>query len=97
MRVVVADSSDRLPFTCPFQIPENLPQPGETNGGLAPNLNLAQASSGLYAEYRAAQALVPCDAEPIQIFIENDIGKVFSVSVIYVFDGPVEQLKKWLE
>ena len=96
--VVFGESSDRLPFTCPYKIPKNLLQPGEEDGGFAPNLNLDRVGSTFYAQYRAAQALVPCGANALQIFIEDDPeNRASSVAVIYVFDEAVDKLKSWLK
>ena len=97
---VLGNSSDQLPFTCPFNIPEGLPKPGEKDGGLAPapNFNLDRVDKGVYGQYKAAEALVPCDAKPIQLFTTNDIqDKEYSVSAIYVFSRPIQQLAKWLK
>ena len=98
MLYFVAFCSDRLPFTCPFNIPKGLPKPGEKGGGLPPNLKLDQVDNGFYGQYKAAEALVPCDAKPIQLFTTNDIqDKEYSVAASYVFDRPVKQLTKWLK
>ena len=105
--VVLDDSSDRLPFTCPFNIPKGLPKPGEKGGGLAPEFKLDRVDNRFYGQYKAAEALVPCDAKPIQLFTTNDIQDKEcncnlqlqrpNVSAIYVFDRPIKQLTKWLK
>ena len=95
---VLDNSSDQLPFTCPFNIPKGLPKPGEKDGGLAPKFNLDRVDKGVYGQYKAAEALVPCDGKPIQLFTTNDIqDKEYSVSAIYVFGRPTQQLKRWLK
>ena len=64
---------------------------------MLPNTSLSQVSSEFYSQFKAAGALVPCDAQAIQIYIETDIDtKESSVAVIYVFDRPVKKLEKWL-
>lgn len=99
--VVLADRSDGLPFTCPYKIPENLPQPDNKvnrGGGLTPTYDTTTVSTGNFAQFEAARALVPCGAQAIQVFIEQDIRRSNNtVSVIYVFDESVEKLKKWLK
>ena len=96
---VLDNSSDhQLPFTCPFNIPKGLPKPGEKDGGLAPNFNLDRVDKRVYGQYKAAEALVPCDGKAIQLFTTNDIqDKEYSVSAIYVFSRPIQQLEKWLK
>lgn len=96
--VVFGGSNSGLPFTCPFEIPEDLPQPGQPDGGLEPTFNTDRVDAGTNAQFRAAGALVPCDATAIQIFVEDDIPeRFFSVSVIFVFSKVVEELKQWLK
>ena len=91
MGMTFCDVSSRLPFACPYRIPKN------GLGGIVPNTSLSQVSSEFYSQFKAAEALVPCDARAIQIYIENDVyNKESPVAVIYVFDRPVKQLKKWL-
>ena len=86
-----------LPFTCPYDVPK------ETKKGFNPGLlgskgtDLTKVSNNFYAEYRAAQALVPCDATPMRVFNEEELGKDYTVAVIFAYDSPVERLKKWLK
>ena len=94
------DSSDRLPFTCPFNIPKGLPKPGGRDGGFSPPhvVKLDRVDKRVYSQYKSAEALVPCDAKTIHIFTTDDIqDKLYSVSAIYVFDRPIQQLTKWLK
>ena len=95
---------DKLPFQCPYKIPEEDPQPsatGEEGGGLIPTLfedgGLDDVNIDVYAQYRAALALVPCDAKPVSVFTEKEMGSNYSISVIFVYDKTVEDLKRWLE
>jgi hypothetical protein len=64
-----------LPFQCPYQVPKGSPQCSSTGiegGGLCPELGdsggLDRNTSDVYAQYRAALALVPCDAQSISVF-----------------------------
>ena len=94
----------KLPFQCPYKLPEGSPQPsatGDTEFGLLPTLyednGLANSSSNFYAKYRAALALVPCDARAIAAF--TDIGVLqpsSTISVLFVYEKPAEYLKRWL-
>ena len=61
------------------------------------NGDLNEVSSNVYAQYRAALALVPCDARAISVFTENELGTNSTISVIFVYDKPVEDLKTWLK
>ena len=99
--------STELPFQCPYKIPKDSPQPLSTidpakitGGGLLPNLGddgLAANTKDVYAQYRAALALVPCDSRSISAFPTPLINGSNSVSVIFVYDKPVDDLKRWLE
>ena len=102
--VVVGDENGKLPFQCPYQIPDDLPQPsknGNEGGGLFPIFgeedDLDTGTSDVYGQYRAALALVPCDARAISVFTTPLIDLSHTVSVIFVYDKPVQELKKWLE
>ena len=60
--------------------------------------NLFNFKRGSYGQYRASLALVPCDGQAISVFTEPQISeKEDTVSVIFVYDKPVEDLKRWLE
>ena len=94
---------DTLPFECPNKTPEGSPQPsvtGEEGGGLLPTLyedgTLDRNTSEVYSEYRAAVALVPCDARPISVFTNPLVSGEYTVSVIYVYEKPIQDLKDWL-
>ena len=94
----------KLPFKCPYKLPEGSPKPsatGNTEFGLLPTLyeddGLANSSSNFYAKYKAALALVPCDARAIAAF--TDIGVLqpsSTISVLFVYEKPAEDLKRWL-
>lgn len=89
-----------LPFQCPYKVPKDDPQPtsgGIGEGGFLPLLSLKTNTSDQNAQYRAALALVPCDAQGISVFTTPMIKGDFTVSVIYVYDKPVDELKGWLE
>ena len=104
---------DKLPFQCPYKVPDDSPQPrtsldqalqnqpAEEGGGLSPDLfqngGLDDATRDEYGQYRAALASVPCDGQAISVFLERDIGKNYTVSVIFVYKKPVDDLKIWLE
>ena len=89
-----------MPFQCPYKVPKGNPKPSSTGlegGGLLPTLGLETNTSDVYAQYRAALALVSCDSQPITVFPTSLLNGESSVSVIFVYDKPVEDLKRWLE
>ena len=94
----------KLPFQCPYKLPEGSPRPsatGDTAFGLLPTLyednGLANSSSNFYAKYRAALALVPCDARAIAAFTDiGDLQPSSTISVLFVYEKPAEDLKRWL-
>ena len=93
----------KLPFDCPYKTPDGSPQPsttGKQGAGLFSTLyedgRIDESSSNVYSEYRAALALVPCDAQPISVFTNPLVNGEFAISVIYLYDKQVDNLKKWL-
>ena len=90
-------SDNALPFTCPYEVPK------ENTKGFNPGLlgsegtDLTKVSTNFYAEYRAAQALVPSDATAMRVFNEEELNKDYTVAVIFVYDSSVNKLKKWLK
>ena len=95
--------TEDFPFQCPNKVPPgNIPPSatGEQGSGLIATLyengNLDANSSEVYSEYRAALALTPCDAHPISVFTNPLVAGDYAISVIFVFDKPVQDLKKWL-
>ena len=102
IRIVFGDNE--LPFQCPNSPPEILAsspsEAGEAGVGLKTTLYeegmLDGNDSEVYNDYRAALALVPCDAKPITVFTNDLVAGDYTISVIYLYDKPVERLKKWL-
>ena len=94
---------DELPFQCPFQVPDGSPSPSKTGiegGGLLPVISeedLLNADSGVFGQYKAALAMVPCDAQAISVFTSPLIKLKNAVSVIFVYEKPIIELKQWLE
>ena len=93
----------QLPFQCPYKVPADSAGPstrGESGGGLPSTLYedgvLDQIDSDTYEEYKAALALVPCDARAISVFTNRLVAGKYAISVIYVYDKSVEKLKIWL-
>ena len=93
----------KLPFDCPYKTPDGSPPPsatGQQGAGLFSTLyedgRIDESSSNVYSEYRAALALVPCDAQPISVFTNPLVNGEFAISVIYLYDKQVDDLKKWL-
>ena len=93
----------QLPFQCPYKVPADSTGPstrGENGGGLPSSLYedglLDQNDSDTYEEYKAALALVPCDARAISVFTNRLVAGKYAISVIYVYDKSVEDLKMWL-
>ena len=92
-----------LPFQCPYKAPADSPQPstmGDNGGGLLTTLYedgiLDDNDSENAADYRAALALVPCDAKEVSVFTNPLVAGQYAISVIYIYDKPVEDLKNWL-
>ena len=95
---------NKLPFQCPYKIPDGDPQctsTGDTGGGFCPLLvkegGLNTNTSLDYNQYRAALALVPCDGQAISVYTTPIIKFEQAISVVFVFDKSVDKLKKWLE
>ena len=94
---------DKLPFQCPYEIPGDSPKPslsGREGGGLSPIISeedLLVANNEVFGQYRAALALVPCDAQALSVFTAPLINIQNAVSVVFVYNKPIEKLKKWLE
>ena len=106
----VADKD--LSFTCPNKVPDNAPQPiinlndledlPKGRVGISTKLNVTAASSTVYAQFQAAIALVPCDQEPISVFIPANL-KIdssnphdrYSVAVIYSDKPSTYEIKDW--
>jgi hypothetical protein len=89
-------SSDKLPITCPYKVTDE--------AGLDPGVlgsagtDLSKVSANFYKEYKAALALVPCDATSLRVFTTNDIkGKEYTIGIIFVYESSVEAIKNWLE
>ena len=100
---VIAESS--LPFQCPYKVPEGNPQPTKdltvrSFGGLDPllyeNGGLDDEPKNTYAQYKAALALVPCNARALSVFPKQQLGTNFTVAVIFVYEKSVEDIKLWL-
>ena len=100
---IVPIYGDKLPFQCPYEIPGDSPKPslsGKEGGGLLPIINeedLLVANNEVFGQYRAALALVPCDAQALSVFTAPLINIENAVSVVFVYNKPIEKLKKWLE
>ena len=91
------DDTDKLPFSCPYELPkENLKGFDPSVRG-SKGTDLSKVSIEFYAEYKAAQALIPCDGTPLRIYNEEELGKDHTVGVIFVYDSSINRLKKWLE
>ena len=94
---------DKLPFQCPYEIPGDSPKPslsGREGGGLLPIISeedLLVANNEVFGQYRAALALVPCDAQALSVFTAPLINIQNAVSVVFVYNKPIEKLNKWLE
>ena len=100
IRVLVGS---KLPFQCPYKVPEGSTQPsvtGEEGAGLIATLyedgTLDANNSDSYSEYRAALALVPCDATPVSVFTNPLVAGDYTISVVYVYEKPIQALKEWL-
>ena len=92
----VETSSYKLPITCPYGITD---EEGIDPGVLgSAGVDLNKVSSNFYKEYKAALALVPCDATALRVFTTDDIkGKEYTIGIIFVYESSVEAIKNWLE
>ena len=92
-----SNNKEHLPFICPYEIKD------KTGPGLDPGLrgspgtDLNQVTGSFYAQYKAATAQVPCDATVMRVFTEKQLGKDYTVGVIFVYESSVDRLKHWLE
>ena len=73
----------------------------ESDPGRAPSLtfggSLSQTSRNFFKEYRAALALVPCDATAVRVFVEGDLETKFTIAVVYIYENSVRDLQDWLK
>ena len=106
---------EKLPFECPNKVPKDAPQPrtkqprknnfNEEEVGISANLNASAIYySSWYAQFQAAIALVPCDEEPVSVFIPWSLINAgsnphdnFSVAVIYTDKSSTTNIKHWLK
>ena len=98
-------------------MPKDAPQPAkdindfndiddvEEKAGLSPKISASEiGTTTLYAQFQAASALVPCDEEPISVFIPKTLlsdgsnpHDKYSVAVIYTDETSATNLKDWLK
>ena len=86
-----------LPFSCPYELPKGNLKGFDPSVRGSKGTDLSKVSLEFYAEYRAAQALIPCDGTPLRIYNEEELRKDHTVGVIFVYDSSINRLKKWLE
>ena len=100
-----------LPFKCHNKVPKDAPQPSTNINNSQEKVGIsarikpsAIPSDTVYAQFQAASALVPCDEEPVSIFIPKTLLKnssnphgIFSVAVIYTDKSSTMDLKYWLK
>ena len=91
------DDKNTLPFSCPYELPKGNLKGFDPSVRGSKGTDLNKVSLEFYAEYRAAQALIPCDGTPLRIYNEEELGKDHTVGVIFVYDSSINRLKKWLE
>ena len=100
-------------FQCPLKVPLDAPQPtdkeykgkadidtgiGTEGGGFVADFNLNGVTDDFYKQYRAALALVPCDAQALSVYTEPEVNNATNtVSVIFIYDNSIKQLKDWLQ
>ena len=106
-----AVADEELPFRCHNTVPKDTPQPStdinnfQGKAGVSPKIKpSAIPSDTVYAQFQAASALVPCDEDPVSIFIPKTLLKnssnphgTFSVAVIYTDKSSTMNLKYWLK
>ena len=90
------DSTYELPITCPYKVTD---EAGLDPGVLgSAGVDLSKVSANFFKQYKAALALVPCDATALRVFTTDDIeGKAYTIGIIFVYESSVEAIKKWLE
>ena len=88
--------SYELPITCPYKVTD---EAGLDPGVLgSAGVDLSKVSANFFKQYKAALALVPCDATALRVFTTDDIdGKDYSIGIIFVYDSSVKAIKDWLE
>lgn len=88
----------KLPITCPYDV-GGIDGPGIDPGFLgSAGVDLSKVSSNFYKQYKAALALVPCDATALRVFTTDEIGgKEFTIGIIFVYDASIKNQKEWLE
>ena len=88
--------NDKWAITCPYNVTDSA---GLNPGVLGEvGVDLSKVSNSFYKQYRAALALVPCDATVLRAFTTNHIsGKQYTIGTIFVYDASVEAIKNWLE
>ena len=91
------DYTNILPFSCPYELPKGNLKGFDPSVRGSKGTDLRKVSLEFYAEYRAAQALIPCDGTPLRIYNEEELRKDYTVGVIFVYDSSINRLKKWLE
>ena len=92
----LSSTTDELPIICPYEITD---EAGIDPGVLgSTGIDLSEVSANFYSQYKAALALVPCDATALRVFTTDEIdGKEYSIGIIFVYDSSVEDIKDWLE
>ena len=55
--------------------------------------DLLVANNEVFGQYKAALALVPCDAQALSVFTAPLINIENAVSVVFVYSKPIEKLK----
>ena len=90
--------SPTLPITCPYDV-GGIDGPGIDPGFLGSSgVDLSEVTSNFYKQYKAALALVPCDATALRVFTTDEIeGKEFTIGIIFVYDASVQSMNEWLE
>ena len=92
-------------------MPKDAPQPSsdisdlEGNVGISPKINAsAIGTTTVYSQFQAASALVPCDQDPLSIFIPKTLlnngsnpHDRFSVAVIYTDKSSRTDIEHWLK
>jgi hypothetical protein len=85
-----------MPIICPYEVKDGAGIDPGVLGSTGVDLN--KVSSNFYKQYKAALALVPCDATALRVFTTDEIeGKQYTIGIIFVYESSVAAIKKWLE
>ena len=92
------DEPYELPIVCPYKVTdESGIDPGTPQAGSIAK-DLSKVSANFFKQYKAALALVPCDATALRVYTTDEIvGKEYTIGIIFVYEKSVDAIKEWLQ